>query len=93
MTEVPVIVLDNLDEVQVKAFRLADNKVGELADWDLDQLAVELDDLKNEIDMTEYGFEMDEAEGSQIEDDDYKVELPKEPKSKPGDIYLLGGGS
>lgn len=93
MTEVPVIVLDNLDEAQVKAFRLADNKVGELAEWDLDQLAVELDDLKNEIDMTEYGFEMDEAEGSQIEDDDYKVELPKEPKSKPGDIYLLGGGS
>lgn len=91
MTEVPVIVLDNLDEAQVKAFRLADNKVGELADWDLDQLAVELEDLKNEIDMTEYGFEMEEQEADNVKEDDFVINPPAKPKAKIGDVYMLGG--
>ena len=91
MAEVPVIVLDNLDEAQVKAFRLADNKVGELADWDLDQLAVELEDLKNEIDMTEYGFEMEEQEADNVKEDDFVINPPAKPKAKIGDVYMLGG--
>ena len=42
MDKVPVIIADDLSEAEVKAFRLADNKVGELAQWDLEALENEL---------------------------------------------------
>lgn len=42
MEKVPVIIADDLSEAEVKAFRLADNKVGELAQWDLEALENEL---------------------------------------------------
>lgn len=54
MDEVPCIVADDLTEDQVKAFRLADNKVAEMAKWDLAALNVELDGI--EMDMGEFGF-------------------------------------
>lgn len=54
LDEVPCIVADDLDEDQVKAFRLADNKVGELAQWDYEALNIELESI--EIDMGEFGF-------------------------------------
>lgn len=57
--EVPCIVADDLDEEQVKAFRLADNKVGELASWDLDKLNIELGELEEfNIDMADFGFDV-----------------------------------
>lgn len=56
LTEVPVIVADDLTEEQIRAFRLADNKVSELAEWDNDLLLAELEEL-NEIDMTLFSFE------------------------------------
>ena len=40
--EIPCIVADDLTEDQVKAFRVADNKTAELADWDMDKLIDEL---------------------------------------------------
>ena len=55
LKEVPCIVADDLSEEQIKAFRLADNKVSEKAEWDLDLLGEELEDL--DIDMSEFGFE------------------------------------
>ena len=55
---VPVIVADDLTPEQVKAFRLADNKVGEIATWDKESLAIELEELENlNFDMSEFGFE------------------------------------
>lgn len=54
LEEVPCIVADDLTEEQVKAFRLADNKVGELADWDFEKLAKEFDDI--DFDMRDFGF-------------------------------------
>ena len=51
---VPCIVADDLTPEQVKAFRLADNKVAELADWDEDKLAIELDAI--DMDMEQFGF-------------------------------------
>lgn len=42
LDSVPVIVADDLSPEQVKAFRLADNRVGELAEWDLGKLDIEL---------------------------------------------------
>ena len=53
---VPCIVADDLTEEQVKAFRLADNKVGELATWDMDLLPLELADIV--MPMTDFGFEV-----------------------------------
>lgn len=52
---VPCIIADDLTEEQVKAFRLADNKVGEIATWDLDLLTMELESL--DFDMESFGFE------------------------------------
>lgn len=56
MKKVPVIIADDLSEAEVKAFRLADNKVGELADWDFNILSAELAELEN-MDMSQFGFD------------------------------------
>ena len=56
MDKVPVVVASSLTPEQVKAYRLADNKVGELADWDMEKLSTELDGIED-IDMSEFGFE------------------------------------
>ena len=50
MTKVPVLIADDLSEEQIKAFRLADNKTAELAEWDLDKLNEEL--MFIEMDMS-----------------------------------------
>ena len=58
MKEVPVIIADDLTEEQVKAFRLADNKVGEGSEWDDALLAQELGDLLDlDFDMEPFGFD------------------------------------
>ena len=56
--KLPCVIADDLTEEQVKAFRLADNKVGELAEWDFDLLGEELDDIFD-IDMSGFGFDLD----------------------------------
>lgn len=62
--KVPCIVADDLTDEQIKAFRLADNKVGEIAVWDYDMLAEELSGLA--IDMSSFGF--DGRRGLDIDD-------------------------
>lgn len=58
MDSVPCIVADDLSPEQVKAFRLADNKTGELAEWDFDLLEQELAELTAfDVDMTAFGFD------------------------------------
>ena len=60
LTEVPVIVADDLDDTKIKAFRLADNKVAELADWDESMLAEELAELADlSYDMSQFEFDLD----------------------------------
>jgi hypothetical protein len=61
-----------LNEEQINAFRLADNKVGELATWDLDTLKVELDNI-GEIDMSEFGFNLDVIGEEPIERPDVAI--------------------
>ena len=58
LEEVPVIVASDLTPEQVQAYRLADNRVGELAEWDMDLLAGELDGLAD-FDMALFGFDDD----------------------------------
>ena len=59
LTEVPCVIADDLSEQQIKAFRLADNKVAEMSDWDLILLDKELDDIF-EFDMEDFGFILDD---------------------------------
>lgn len=54
MEQVPVIVADDLTDNQIKAFRLADNKVSEFSEWDFEMLEAELSEI--ESDMDEFGF-------------------------------------
>lgn len=88
MSEIPCIVAEDLTEEQIKAFRLVDNKSSELANWDIDLLNFELNEIKD-IDMEIFNFEIDDVLNEAI-DDDYEISIPKEPKTKLGDIYKLG---
>lgn len=75
LKKIPCIVADDLTEEQVKAYRLADNKVSEAAEWDFDLLFDELDDLLD-FDMSAFGFGgIDPAEDIEPEETD-----PDEPK-------------
>lgn len=58
--KVPCVVADDLTPEQVQAFRLADNKVGELASWDDDKLAEEFAALAGIIDLEQFGFNADD---------------------------------
>lgn len=93
LESVPVIRAVDLTEKQVKAYRLADNKTAEYAEWDTEKLEAELDELISQsVDITEYGFtDEDFAEvENKAEEDDYEEELPKEPRTKYGEVYQLG---
>ena len=77
MKEIPCIVADDLTEEQIRAFRIADNKVGELAEWDFDLLSDELDGIFD-IDMEQFGFlEQEDNERNDISDkittDEYEL--------------------
>lgn len=56
LTQVPIIVANDLTEEQVKAFRLADNKVSELSEWDFNALSLELVNI--DMDMSQFNFEI-----------------------------------
>lgn len=91
MDEVPTIKADDLTPKQIRAFRIADNKTAEFAEWDSDLLKLELEDLED----TFTGFDeeaFNEAMGIEvdIEEDDFDMEPPVEPIAKRGEIYQLG---
>lgn len=67
LKEVPTIMADDLTEEQIKAFRLADNKVSEFANWDFDLLNSELDDISN-INMEDFGFSEVNIDWDDVED-------------------------
>ena len=81
LAKLPCIIADDLSEEQVKAFRLADNKVGERSTWDFDLLDEELDGVFD-IDMSDFGFDIelgiDQSEGindcEEINIEDYNDE-------------------
>ena len=92
METVPCVVADDLTEDQVKAFRLADNKTAELAEWDMEKLEAELAQLADSgIDMTDFGFDELEVEPPEIiEDEVPEVDEENEPITKRGQIWKLG---
>lgn len=78
MDSVPCVVADDLTPEQVKAFRLADNKVSELATWDDDLLNFEIDGIAD-LDMTDFGFE---ALRDTFLDEDKPDEEQEEPQKE-----------
>lgn len=88
---VPCIQADDLTPAQVKAYRLADNKVAEAAQWDLDALQFELEELDNmDFDMEPFGFETETFDEQIAEDDNFEAELPTAPMTKSGQLWMLG---
>lgn len=95
---VPVIIADDLTEEQVRAFRLADNKVAEIAQWDIELLLSEIESVDN-LDMTLFGFTdsdytlddfEDEETGTDISEDEIESEGDSVSSVEYGDIYQLG---
>ena len=85
---VPVIVADDLSEEQIKAFRLADNKTAEMAEWDFTKLEEELQEI-SEIDMSEFGFDLLAEDFENITEDE-APEVKEEAKAKRGQVYQFG---
>ena len=96
--EVPCIIADDLTDAQIKAFRIADNKVSEYAQWDEDLLKIELEQLEemdfdlDELNIDYSDFDLDICDDiKEIEPEEVEIpEVPEEPKAKLGDIYQLG---
>src|ERR1017187_3225344 len=99
MKEVPVIVLDGLNENQRRALILADNKLALNAGWDEEALRLEIEALQDaDYDLNLIGFEDEElvrllesqdANGG-LTDEDAVPELQEIPISLPGDLWRLG---
>jgi hypothetical protein len=85
-----------LTEAQKKAYRIADNKLGELAAWDDELLALELDDLKVlDFDLDLTGFDDKELgkildAGKEASEDDYEPPVEIETSIQRGDLFRLG---
>lgn len=78
MEEVPCIVASDLTEEQIKAYRLADNKVAEVSQWDYELLETEMQDIIG-INMEDFGFEI--TESLDLDIDDF-FEVSEETKDK-----------
>lgn len=94
MGKVPVLVADKLSEAQVKAYRIADNRTGEDAEWNLDLLSLELTDLKElDFDLDLTGFDDSFIVGEETEgltDEDEVPDVPEKPITVLGDVWILG---
>lgn len=87
MSEVPCIRADDLTDEEVRAYRLADNKVAELASWDEEKLAVELGGISE--DMLVFGFAKPPVEG--VYQDEYDPHAPWNGRApRNGEVWLLG---
>jgi DNA modification methylase len=98
LEEVPVHVATGLSPAQIKAYRIADNKTADLSDWNHDLLVQELIGLQGmEFNLDLVGFSADELSDllhsdptNGLTDPDAVPEPPDEPKTKPGDLWLMG---
>lgn len=80
LEEVPCIIADDLTDEQIKAFRLADNKVSEKSEWNLELLNEELEEILN-INMDEFGFlKREEIDVENIDVDEYFEDESNERK-------------
>lgn len=96
LEKVPVIIADDLTDEQVKAFRLADNKTSEFAEWDLELLFSELSEINN-LDMTLFGFNDEDYSLDDFKEDDEPIDNDVETGTEDvestvqlGDVFQLG---
>jgi DNA modification methylase len=99
LDKVPVLVRSDLSVTEIKAARLADNRTAQ-SPWDEDLLRVELEALlEQDFDLELTGFDLAEidellaaAEPEQagLTEDDEVPEVPEQPVSRPGDLWVLG---
>ena len=98
LAKVPVHVAKDLTPAQIKAYRIADNKSAELAEWDMELLPLEIRGLQEmDFDLEVLGFDADElgillapAEVEGLTDADLVPEPPAEATTRRGDLWLLG---
>jgi len=98
LEKLPVHVATDLSPEQVKAYRIADNKTAELAEWNYELLPIELGELAGmDYDLTLLGFSeeelarlLDPGVKQGLCDPDEVPEPPDEPITKPGDLWILG---
>lgn len=98
VTEAPCVFVEHLTDTQKQAYIIADNRLALSAGWDMEMLAVELEDLElAEFDIALLGFDDSELnrllmDADDIEDDDFDVEeeLAKPAITQTGDLWLLG---
>jgi DNA modification methylase len=97
ITEVPVVIAEGWSEAKKKAYVIADNKLALNAGWDDSVLRLEFEELKNlDFDLELTGFTLDEINDLMPEkvdgltDEDSVPEVPEEPITKLGDIWILG---
>ena len=101
LEEIPCVIAEDLTPEQAKAYRLADNRTGEIAGWDYDLLPLELKELQSDgFDLSLLGFDTSELERllSDVKDEDKEGETepdeipdaPEIPDSRPGEVYVLG---
>lgn len=97
LTEVPVVLADELTEAQIKAFRLLANRSATWAEWDEELLRLELSELEQQgFDLDLTGFDLDEIERfleppeSGSEEEEQIPEPAAEPISRPGDLWICG---
>lgn len=87
LEKIPCIRADDLSDDQIKAFRIADNKVSELATWDMDKLEVELEDI--DIDMSAFGIKLEPMEEIPEEFDDGYYGDERERTNKAYNMDLI----
>ena len=96
LSKVPIVIAD-LTETQAKAYRIADNRINEDSNWDMELLSLEIAGLSEEnFNLDLLGFDSSELDNLLENDEEYLTdeddvpEPPKEPQAKLGDIYQLG---
>jgi DNA modification methylase len=89
LNEVPCIIVDDLTPAQIKAFRLADNKVAEFSEWDLDILNIEIPTIDFDMKQFEFDITLPAELNEGLTDED---EIPEKVESvcKLGDLWQLG---
>ncbi len=102
LTEVPIHVASDLTPEQIQAYRIADNKTAEIAEWNYDLLPLEIKELQGaNFDLSLLGFDTDELDrllngtsADEVTDGetepDAVPEVPEEAVSHRGEVYRLG---
>ena len=90
MEKVPCVFVEDITEEQRRAYILADNRLTELGEWDMDMVQFELKELDAmDFDVSLTGFDL-ELDTPEVEEDDYEEHEHTEPRAKRGDIFQLG---